>query len=442
MSLTDADKAWFEETIDTKLSDLGSQLVGHMPKGIKYNVLVAILGFASATAIMDIKNKDIKHISYPLAALERILLETSGEFAVWTGGYLADYNRMYPQQDATQLIIGLTNAQAQQLALAVRKRESSNNYTIVHKYGYLAAYGMGAAALADIDYLDLKRYERAPAEVKTGSVRAIHLAYLQDNNNWNRYSYQEFMTNQAVQDQAFFAYANKNIQRGFRSGALKRGDHKRLAGYAAAAHLVGPGAAFTYYSSNMDAADRNGTTASEYAKLGENAITGIAPRDTGVIPAGLPMDKHHYTRTSSGFGFRTIFGKTSYHAGIDFPVPVGTAVRATADGKVMFAGNYGGACGYGVKIQHGIDYATVYCHLSRVDARSNQWIRKGTTIGLSGGQKGAKGSGKSTGPHIHYSVKYKNKSINPQGFIWELNPDTTFTIRANRLPIIGPGSNQ
>lgn len=436
MPLSADDKQWIEGTVDAKLSELGNQLVDQIPKGIIYNVIVASLGFLLAALTMDIKNKDIPHISYPLQALERILLEGAGAIGVWTGGYLADYNRIHPAQQASQIIIGLTNTQAQDFALAMRKRESSNDYTIVHKYGYLAAYGMGAAALADIGYLNRQRYDRAPSAVKLGTSRAKHLAFLQDNNNWSRYSYQEFMSNRAVQDHAFFAYANKNIKRGFKSGTLKRGDHKRLAGYAAAAHLVGPNAALLYYGSNKDSDDRNGTTASEYAKLGERSIKGLPPKDIGLIPSGLPMHKSEYTRTSSGFGYRTLNGKRRHHAGIDFPVPTGTQVRATADGKVMFAGNYAGACGYGVKIQHSSQYSTVFCHLSKVKVSVNEWLRKGAIIGLSGGAKGSVGAGSSTGPHIHYTIKRDGVAINPKGFIWELNTTRAFTVKAHRLPVI------
>lgn len=446
MSLTAEDKLWIEgkltdqnKDIAAMLSDLGSQLVDSLPKGWKYNVLVAALGFATASVVMDVKNKDIRHVSYPLAEIERLIIEGAGYFAVLTGGFLADYNRMYPSQSTTQLIIGLSNTQAQSLMKALRLRESSNNYKKIHEFGYLGGYGMGAGALADIGYLHMDNYQRAPAAVKSGSNKKIHLGFLQDERNWKKYSYQEFMDNPAVQDLAFIAYANKNIQRGFKAGALKRGDHKRLGGYAAAAHLVGPGNAFLYYGSNMNSDDRYGTTASEYASIGEKAIKGAAPKDFGVIPHGLPMSKQHFTRISSGFGARYINGHRSNHKGIDFAVPTGTPVKATADGKIVFAGNYSGACGYGVKIQHSKHYATVFCHLSRWDVRVSQWVRKGVKIGLSGGAKGSKGAGSSTGPHIHYSVKLKGKAIDPLLFIPELTGKKAFTIRPQQLPIIQGG---
>lgn len=440
MSLTNDDKVWIDELLTKKLSDLGSQLVRHMPRGFVQTAFIAALGFAAAAVIMDIKNKDIKHISYPLAELERMLVEGAGEFAVLTGGFLADYNRMHPSINMTQLIIGLSNAQAKAFMAAMFQRESSSNYSIVHKYGYLGGYGFGAIALADIGYISLDKLNAAPSEVRNGSSRAVHLAFLQNNDNWARYSYEEFMSNPAVQDRAFIALANLSIQRGFKKGALKRGDHKRLAGFAAAAHLVGFPGAFRYYTTMKDSDDRNGTTASEYAKLGEKSIKGAAPKDVGVIPSGLPMDARFYSRVSSGFGQRIINGKRGMHSGIDFPVATGTPVKATADAKVIFAGNYAGSCGYGVKLQHGSDYTTVFCHLSRIDVRAGQWLRKGVIVGQSGGAKGAIGAGRSTGPHIHYSVKYKNMPVNPSRFIKQISGDKAFAIRPQQLPLITRGS--
>jgi len=424
MSLTDADKEFIRKLINREINSAMGQAVSHivgmMPKNLIYTITTAALGFLAAAAAMDIKNKDIPHLSYPMAELERLLVEGAGAFGIWTGGFMADYNRMYPSQSAGQLIIGLTNDQAATLIKALRARESSNRYWIINPYGYLGYYSMGAAALADIGWLDINAYNRASPAVKSGNNKAEHLGFLQTEANWTRYSYAKFMQDPQLQDQAFVELANLTLQRGFKSGALKRGDHQRLGGFIAAAHLGGYSAAKAYYGANIDSDDRNGVYVSEYAKLGENAIQGAPPADTSSKPHGLPMEERHYTRVSSGFGFRIINGNPGNHSGIDFAVPVGTPVKATADGKVTYAGDYGGACGYGVKIQHGADYATVFCHLSRIDVHANGWIRKGVTIGLSGGAAGAKGSGRSTGPHIHYAVKAKDKFVDPMLFLPQL----------------------
>lgn len=448
MSLTEADKTYLRELVRREMNAAMSRAVGHiagiMPRSLIYTATMATLGFISAVAIMDVKDKDIPHISYPLATFESSMVEYAGRFSVWTGGFLADYNRMWPGMSVGQQIIGLTNPQASEFLEVMRQRESSGRYYIINDYGYLGAFSMGAAALADIGWLDRGSYDRAPPAVKNGSSKQIHLEFLQNPSNWKRHSYTEFMNSEALQNQAFTELTNLNIQRGFKIGVLQRGDHKRLTGFAAAAHLGGFSAAELWYGSHMDTEDRNNVAVSEYAQLGENAITGAPPVDFGVKPDGLPMDTRYYTRVSSGFGFRTIRGIPNRHSGIDFPVPVGTPVKATADGKVIYAGNYGGACGYGVKIQHSADYATIFCHLSRIDASTGEWLRKGVQIGLSGGAPGATGSGRSTGPHIHYAVKLNEKFVDPMFYIPTIaggNKTNKFAIRPQQqMPPAAPAT--
>lgn len=428
MALDIADRAFIEEVVDIKVGSYTKLVLASMPKGLIYTGMMAFGGFIAATLTLDIKNKDIEHISYPLQQAEQWLVESASRLSVWTGSFWSDYNRMWPSLTAGQRIIGLTNEQAATILSVMAQRESSNRLAKIHKFGYLGLYGMGASGLADIAWLDRTKYDRASDGVKKGFNRDEHLAFLQDPTNWVRYSYQQFMSNKALQDEAFIALANNNIERGFKWGALKRGDHKRLIGFACSAHLVGPNGALQYYSVGVDSKDRNKTNASEYAKLCENAIKGDAPKDTGSIPSGFPMDAKHYTRVSSPFGFRHIRGSRGFHGGIDFSVPTRTPVKATADGKVAFAGDYGGNCGYGVKIEHVGNYATVFCHLSRWDVSQGNWVRKGAIVGLSGGAKGAKGAGYSTGPHIHYAIKYKGNPINPKNYIPALN-SSEFDVR-------------
>lgn len=434
MRLSDADKDWIESTIQKivqrETNSAVLKIAGIMPRGILHTVAAAAAGFVIASLGMDIKNKDIPHISYPMAELERVIVESAGTLSIWTGGFMADYNRMFPSLTPDQVIIGLTDAQASDFMRAMRMRESSNRYHIINPYGYLGAYSMGAGALADIGYINLEKYKKAPTAVKRGTNKSAHLGFLQNPNNWARYSYEKFMQSEHLQNRAFIELANLNIERAFKGGILKRGDHKRLAGFAAAAHLVGYRGAERYYGINIDSNDRNGATASEYAELGERSIKGAPPIDVNAKPYGLPMDKRFYTRISSGFGFRRLDGVTRFHGATDFPVPVGTPTKATADGKVIFAGDYKGACGYGVKIQHSNDYTTIFCHLSKVTARSGEWIRKGAIIGLSGGRKGAPGSGSSRGAHIHYAIKLKNKAVDPELFISGIK-ENPFAIRAD-----------
>jgi hypothetical protein len=116
---------------------------------------------------------------------------------------------------------------------------------------------------------------------------------------------------------------------------------------------------------------------------------------------------------SSAFGYRIhpMTGRTEYHSGIDISNHLGTTVIATADGIVKHAGWFGG---YGqlVVINHGYGYSTFYGHLSKILAKPGARIKKGTKLGLIGS------TGISTGPHLHYEVRYMNKPQNPLKFVY------------------------
>ena len=110
-------------------------------------------------------------------------------------------------------------------------------------------------------------------------------------------------------------------------------------------------------------------------------------------------------RMTSGFGYRRhpILGYRKMHAGIDFGAPHGAPIYAATDGVIVMAGRAGG-CGNAVKINHGGNLATRYCHMSRIATSSGQRVRQGQIIGYVGS------TGLSTGPHLHYEL-YRNGSI-------------------------------
>jgi len=99
------------------------------------------------------------------------------------------------------------------------------------------------------------------------------------------------------------------------------------------------------------------------------------------------------------------------HFGVDYGARIGTPVQATADGTVSFVG-WNGASGRMVKIRHKNAYETMYLHLHRF----SQGIEKGAKV--KGGQEIGKvgSSGESTGPHLDYRIKYRDKYINPLSF--------------------------
>ena len=125
-------------------------------------------------------------------------------------------------------------------------------------------------------------------------------------------------------------------------------------------------------------------------------------------------------RKTSGFGPR--WGKN--HNGIDIGVPDGTGVNSVADGEVVRADmkNY---YGYGnfIIIKHELDgetFYSAYAHLTKMLVSVGNKVKQGDRIALSGGGQGlAKGSGKSTGPHLHFEIRKSQNGnwVNPESYI-------------------------
>ena len=132
-------------------------------------------------------------------------------------------------------------------------------------------------------------------------------------------------------------------------------------------------------------------------------------RLTKILPIGAPVKNKTVT---SPFGVREDpFTKTKkQHKGIDFSGKIGTELYAVAPGRVISAGD---RTGYGttVEIDHGLGFTTLYAHLSKLMVSRGDWVRPGTVVGLGGS------SGRSTGPHLHYEIRYKGTPFNPANFV-------------------------
>ena len=136
------------------------------------------------------------------------------------------------------------------------------------------------------------------------------------------------------------------------------------------------------------------------------------------IPSVLPIDVKDYT-VASGYGYRNdpIDGTTKFHEGLDFAAQIGTPVFATADGVVEDAGWKGGY-GQCIDLSHGYNYITRYGHLSEILVEPGKTVKRGEMIGKVGS------TGKSTGPHLHYEVRFKDEAQNPVNYYFmDLSPE-------------------
>jgi murein DD-endopeptidase MepM/ murein hydrolase activator NlpD len=121
-----------------------------------------------------------------------------------------------------------------------------------------------------------------------------------------------------------------------------------------------------------------------------------------------------YSRITSRFTasrFHPILKVYRAHYAVDFAASVGTPVKATADGTVIFAGWNGGS-GRMIKIRHGGGYVTMYLHLSRFapGITPGADVTGGQVIGYVGA------SGEATGPHLDYRITHHGSYINPLGY--------------------------
>lgn len=116
-------------------------------------------------------------------------------------------------------------------------------------------------------------------------------------------------------------------------------------------------------------------------------------------------------RLTSGYGRRNIsVGGNTFHSGIDISASPGTPIRAASGGVVSRAG-WGGAYGYVVYVDHGDGRQTRYGHMSEILVRLGQRMAQGETLGLVGS------SGASTGPHLHFELRFEGRSVDPLGYL-------------------------
>ncbi len=187
--------------------------------------------------------------------------------------------------------------------------------------------------------------------------------------------------------------------------------YKELAGYENSSLLIELAKKVDRLSSKMYVQSKSYDQLAELAARKNEMLASI--------PAIQPVSNRDLRRMASGFGYRIhpIYKTRKLHTGMDFSAPVGTDIYATGNGKVVEA-TYDRGYGYHVIIDHGFGYKTLYGHMSKIQVKPGQVIKRGEVIGLVGN------TGTSTAPHLHYEVIKNGNKINPVNFYFnDLTPE-------------------
>ena len=157
---------------------------------------------------------------------------------------------------------------------------------------------------------------------------------------------------------------------------------------------------------------------SSYNDLIYNISTGVLSVD--YVPAIQPVNNKQLTLLAAGKKplINPFHRAMREHHGVDYLVPEGTPVFATADGVVKSLSEKNTSHGKAVTINHGNGYETSYSHLLDIRVKKGQNVKRGDIIALSGN------SGLSFVPHLHYEVIYNDTRVDPvHYFFMELEPD-------------------
>ncbi len=148
-----------------------------------------------------------------------------------------------------------------------------------------------------------------------------------------------------------------------------------------------------------------------------------------MIPNGRPIKN---IKIVSKFGWRThpISKKRNFHKGIDLRAKLKTQIYSTADGVVRYVQDKNkGPYGKMIIISHNYGFETVFAHLRSTNLKIGDVITKGQSIGHTGN------SGRSTGPHLHYEIRYASKVLQPKDFInWNLKNYESIFSKQRRVP--------
>ena len=155
-----------------------------------------------------------------------------------------------------------------------------------------------------------------------------------------------------------------------------------------------------------------------YSEL-DNSLNQLGSKRNN-IPSIQPVTNHELTLLTAAYGtlMHPFYRTLQSHQGVDYAIPEGTRIFATADGIVKEVKGKNSTSGITVVIDHRNGYTTSYSHLQSVKVKRGRKVQRGDIIALSGN------SGLSLAPHLHYEVRYNGMRVDPiHYFFMELTPD-------------------
>lgn len=134
----------------------------------------------------------------------------------------------------------------------------------------------------------------------------------------------------------------------------------------------------------------------------------IMPSTTITAPVPIPT------------GFKGNFAEprdTGAHPGTDIPVPSGTEVKAPMDGVVENVKDDEYPCGGTIDIDYKNGFWSRFCHMKKINVKKGDVVSQGQVVGLSGGGSNDFGKGRSSGPHLHFSLHKDGVNVDPMKYI-------------------------
>lgn len=150
----------------------------------------------------------------------------------------------------------------------------------------------------------------------------------------------------------------------------------------------------------------------EEAAMMQKAYARRSPPVRDILPIAIPVEGI----VTGVFGTKRFFNgeERSHHTGVDYAAPAGTPISAPAPGTVVVTHDmyFNGKT---VVIDHGSGFISVMCHLNRIDVAPDTAVERGDVIGTVGS------TGRSTGPHLHWTISLQGTKIDPEMFMEVVN---------------------